>query len=109
MSDVSNVGRITNPDGLARDVPDRLSPDFQRWLSAKQLTDTWLPSFYHPRFDVIDATLADPAQRWVRLGDLVQQFSAPTKPPPRLTTAWSVDATGTALRISATEPQTPLA
>jgi signal transduction histidine kinase len=52
MSDVPNVGQITNPDRLARDGPDRPSPDFQRWLAAKQLTETWLPSFYHPRFEV---------------------------------------------------------
>ena len=109
MSDASHARQITNLDRLVRDAGNLPATDFQRWLSAKRLAETWLPSFYHPKFDVIDATLVDPAQRWVRLGDVVEQFSPPAESPRGLTTAWLVDATGTSLRISATEPQTPTA
>jgi hypothetical protein len=77
MSDASHARQITNLDRLVRDAGNLPATDFQRWLSAKRLAETWLPSFYHPKFDVIDATLVDPAQRWVRLGDVVEQFSPP--------------------------------
>ena len=38
---------------------------------------------------------------------MVEQFSPPAQPPLGVTTAWSVEATGTSLRTSATEPQNP--
>lgn len=107
MSDVPNVGQITNPDRLARDEADRPAADCQRWVPARQLAETWLPGFYDPRFDVIEATLADPAQHWVSLGDLLQLYSVPTDAPPQRAIAWSVDTAGTGLRISSIEPQMP--
>lgn len=82
-------------------------PDVCRWIAPQYLAETWLPNYFHPRYDSIESSVTESSQRWIRLGDLVEQFS-PAPHPSGLRVGWSVEGTSTSLRILESEqPEVP--
>src|SRR5581483_4228422 len=107
MSDPSHSRTTSETEFGGGVATNKVAGDFQRWVGTHRLGEAWLPSYYHPKYDAIRTALADPSQRWVRLGDMVEVFAPPPMPPAGATVTWLVEATGTALRVSEVEPHSP--
>lgn len=85
--------------GLHGDV-DPPSKFVQRWVAPSRMAETWLPSYFHLQYDVIDRSLADASRRWARLGDLVEQHAPETRKPHLTSARWIVESTSTSISIS---------
>ena len=108
MSNEPRARSATELDEVAHEGAGAPSSDVLRWVAPERLTETFLPSYFHPKYDAIESSLADSSVHWVRLGDLVEQFSALTPPPSGISVTWSVEGTSNSLRISETQqPQNP--
>ena len=106
MGDQVHSRHGTAQSGRAGEDENQI-PDVCRWIVPQCLTETWLPNYFHPKYDLIESSLTESSQRWIRLGDLVEQFS-PTLHPTDLRVSWSVEATSTSLRIVESEqPEVP--
>ena len=103
MSDEPRIPRATE-SGFAPNSHEGPSSEVLRWIAPERLTETLLPGYFHPKYDAVDSFLTDSTERWVRLGDLVQEFSPRTPPPPDSEISWFAEGSPTSLQISEMQP-----
>ena len=63
------------------------------------MVEVWLPDYFRPEYDTLDESLADASLRWVKLGDLVAQYSAAVSSTSETNLRWRAQATTTSLEI----------